>query len=58
MFNREKQVEHLRGLHGPRSRSSSSPYDAELFGHWWFEGPEFLDFLLRKIAFDQQTSSS
>jgi 1,4-alpha-glucan branching enzyme len=19
-----------------------SPYDAELFGHWWFEGPEFL----------------
>ena len=20
-----------------------APYDAELFGHWWFEGPEFLD---------------
>ena len=19
-----------------------SPYDAELFGHWWFEGPDFL----------------
>ncbi|MCR4316861.1 MAG: DUF1957 domain-containing protein [Planctomycetes bacterium] len=19
-----------------------SPYDAELFGHWWYEGPEFL----------------
>ncbi len=19
-----------------------APYDAELFGHWWFEGPEFL----------------
>ncbi len=28
------------------------PYDAELFGHWWFEGPWFLDFLLRKIAHD------
>lgn len=27
-----------------------SPYDAELFGHWWFEGPEFLNFLFRKIA--------
>ncbi len=19
-----------------------APYDAELFGHWWFEGPEWL----------------
>jgi len=27
-----------------------SPYDAELFGHWWYEGPEFLDFLIRKAA--------
>ncbi len=26
------------------------PYDAELFGHWWFEGPEFLDALLRAGA--------
>ncbi|MDD5348867.1 MAG: DUF1957 domain-containing protein [Chthoniobacteraceae bacterium] len=32
-----------------------SPYDAELFGHWWFEGPEFLNLFLRKAAFDQQT---
>ena len=24
-----------------------SPYDAELFGHWWYEGPEFLDALVR-----------
>ncbi|MCO5061485.1 MAG: DUF1957 domain-containing protein [Kiritimatiellae bacterium] len=27
-----------------------SPYDAELFGHWWFEGPQFIDFLMRKAA--------
>jgi 1,4-alpha-glucan branching enzyme len=27
-----------------------SPYDAELFGHWWWEGPQFLDFLIRKVA--------
>jgi 1,4-alpha-glucan branching enzyme len=26
-----------------------SPYDAELFGHWWFEGPEWLDRVVRKI---------
>jgi 1,4-alpha-glucan branching enzyme len=24
-------------------------YDAELFGHWWFEGPDWLDFLFREI---------
>lgn len=32
-----------------------SMYDTELFGHWWFEGPEWLNFLIRKIAYDQKT---
>jgi 1,4-alpha-glucan branching enzyme len=27
-----------------------SPYDAELFGHWWLEGPHFLDQVIRKSA--------
>jgi len=26
------------------------PYDAELFGHWWFEGPAFLEALFRDAA--------
>jgi 1,4-alpha-glucan branching enzyme len=30
-----------------------APYDAELFGHWWYEGPLFLDFFARKAWFDQ-----
>lgn len=30
-----------------------SPYDAELFGHWWYEGPEFLDYFVRKAYYDQ-----
>jgi len=30
-----------------------APYDAELFGHWWYEGPDWLEFLLRKVARDQ-----
>ena len=30
-----------------------SPYDAELFGHWWFEGPWFIEELIRKIALEQ-----
>jgi len=29
------------------------PYDAELFGHWWYEGPEFLDYFVRKTYYDQ-----
>ena len=26
-----------------------SPYDAELFGHWWFEGPAFLENVFREL---------
>lgn len=54
MFNREKQVEYLAGIMD-RKPLIISPYDAELFGHWWFEGPEWLNFLIRKIACDQGT---
>ena len=34
-----------------------APYDAELFGHWWYEGPEFLDFFVRKACCDQKVFS-
>jgi len=27
-----------------------APYDAELFGHWWFEGPVFLEALFREAG--------
>jgi 1,4-alpha-glucan branching enzyme len=26
------------------------PFDAELFGHWWFEGPRFLEQFIRQAA--------
>ncbi len=26
------------------------PFDAELFGHWWYEGPEFLKKIIKKIS--------
>src|SRR5437868_10924211 len=26
------------------------PFDAELFGHWWFEGPRFLESLIRRAT--------
>ena len=32
-----------------------APYDAELFGHWWYEGPEFLDSFVRQAAREQKT---
>jgi 1,4-alpha-glucan branching enzyme len=27
----------------------SAPFDAELFGHWWFEGPVWLEAVCRKL---------
>ncbi|MCK5581780.1 MAG: DUF1957 domain-containing protein [Candidatus Omnitrophica bacterium] len=54
MFNREKQVKHL-AAHMDRKPIIVAPYDAELFGHWWFEGPMWIDFLMRKIVCDQDT---
>jgi len=53
MFNREKQIEWLSGLIEDRPPIVVSPYDAELFGHWWYEGPRWIDYLLRKIDCDQ-----
>ena len=28
------------------------PYDAELYGHWWYEGPYWLYILFKKIHYD------
>ena len=54
MFCREKQVEH-HAAHMDRPPMVVAPYDAELFGHWWHEGPRWLEHLVRKITFDQNT---
>jgi 1,4-alpha-glucan branching enzyme len=31
-------------------RTIIAPFDAELFGHWWFEGPQFLADVYRALA--------
>lgn len=54
MYNREKQVEHLEPILG-RKPIIVAPYDAELYGHWWFEGVQWLNFLARKMCYDQET---
>ena len=50
---RIEQARLLRDTYDGRQPLVTSPYDAELYGHWWFEGPQFLDFVFRKLHFDQ-----
>ncbi|HEX8679669.1 MAG TPA: 1,4-alpha-glucan branching protein domain-containing protein [Chthoniobacterales bacterium] len=46
--SREHQLNDLRSsVHDP---VIMMPFDAELFGHWWHEGPRFLELLIRKVA--------
>jgi 1,4-alpha-glucan branching enzyme len=33
-----------------------APFDAELFGHWWFEGPSFLEQFIRQAANQREFS--
>ncbi|NIA11790.1 MAG: DUF1957 domain-containing protein [Nitrospiraceae bacterium] len=47
-FCRDKQADYLKGVLG-REPLIVSPFDAELFGHWWFEGPEFLYYMFKEI---------
>jgi 1,4-alpha-glucan branching enzyme len=54
MFNRERQIGFLSDFLGVPPMVVA-PYDAELFGHWWFEGPQWLELVIRKSAFDQDT---
>lgn len=52
MNARKEQILRLRE-HMPMPPIVVSPFDAELFGHWWFEGPEFLNYFIRKSVYDQ-----
>lgn len=50
---RIKQAKKLRATFDGHPPLVVSPYDAELFGHWWYEGPQFIDFFFRKLHYDQ-----
>lgn len=50
---RIKQAKLLRETFEGHPPLVVSPYDAELYGHWWYEGPQFIDFFFKKIHFDQ-----
>jgi len=38
------------GNAGPGVPILTAPFDAELFGHWWFEGPQWLGHVAREFA--------
>jgi 1,4-alpha-glucan branching enzyme len=44
----------LSGISADQAQNRESvvvaPFDTELFGHWWFEGPEFLGHVFRSLA--------
>jgi 1,4-alpha-glucan branching enzyme len=46
----EGRAQQLQGLATAMERRPLlvAPFDAELFGHWWFEGPQFLGELFRQ----------
>ena len=48
--NRTKQLEHLSAKMRNRKPIIVSPYDMELYGHWWYEGPTFLEYVFRAVA--------
>jgi 1,4-alpha-glucan branching enzyme len=50
---RMAQIQRLAGMLD-RPPFAVCPYDAELFGHWWHEGLEFLDYFVRKACYDQK----
>jgi 1,4-alpha-glucan branching enzyme len=47
--SRTRQLESL-ALGRDRPPLLTVPFDAELFGHWWYEGPIWLEALCRRIA--------
>jgi 1,4-alpha-glucan branching enzyme len=48
--SRGRRLDVVRGVLGGRVPVCVAPYDAELFGHWWHEGPLFLEHVLRAAA--------
>ena len=50
VVNREATISELLVNMEGHKAAMLCPYDAELFGHWWFEGPLFLESMLERAA--------
>jgi 1,4-alpha-glucan branching enzyme len=53
LYSRQHQARFLKSKL-PAPPVIVAPYDAELFGHWWYEGPEFLEQLFRAAQFARE----
>jgi 1,4-alpha-glucan branching enzyme len=49
VFWRNKEAEYWGSVLG-KPPVMTAPYDAELFGHWWYEGPLWIEEVLRLTA--------
>jgi len=49
LASREEQIQEVASIID-RKPLIVSPYDSELYGHWWFEGPDFLLNLFRAMS--------
>ncbi len=52
VFHRGTQANFLRSKYKTKPIAVSA-YDAELFGHWWEEGPHWIETVFRKMCCDQ-----
>jgi len=50
VFHHLRHMQKIEALMGGVAPVSTSPFSAELFGHWWFEGISWLEATLREIA--------
>jgi 1,4-alpha-glucan branching enzyme len=49
LYRQKKQLDKLLKVMD-RPPLIVTPFDAELFGHWWFEGPAWIEAVIRRIA--------
>jgi 1,4-alpha-glucan branching enzyme len=58
LAQRRVRLDAARAVLRDREAVCVAPYDAELFGHWWHEGPLFLEHVLRGAALRTTTLSA
>ncbi|MGB4263587.1 MAG: 1,4-alpha-glucan branching protein domain-containing protein [Fervidobacterium sp.] len=51
---KEAQVDYLLNLFDGLEPIIVAPFDAELFGHWWYEGPIFLEYFMKEASKSQK----
>ncbi|HRT68006.1 MAG TPA: DUF1957 domain-containing protein, partial [Bacteroidota bacterium] len=50
IHNLENSINYYHNLTG-KFATLTTPFDTELFGHWWFEGPEFIRAVIKGLHY-------